>query len=122
MPTTYTVTFVANGGTSTMADVTGISGEYTLPSNGFTAPTGKQFKCWSVDGNKKKVGDTITITADTTVTAVWKTKTGNKPSGNIQSPQTGDNSMMWLWGSLLFVSSLGVAATAVYGKKRTSVK
>lgn len=120
--TGFTVTFNANGGTGTMADVTGISGEYTLPSNGFTAPTGKQFKCWSVDGNEKKVGDTITITADTTVTAVWKTKTGNKPSGNIQSPQTGDNSMMWLWGSLLFVSSLGVAATAVYGKKRTSVK
>jgi len=73
VPTTYTVSFAANGGTGTMADVTGISGEYTLPANGFTAPDDKQFKAWSVDGNKKAVGDKITVTADTTVTAVWET-------------------------------------------------
>ena len=70
--TTYTVSFDANGGTGTMADVTGISGEYTLPENGFTAPDGKQFKAWSVGGNEKAVGDKITVTADTTVTAVWE--------------------------------------------------
>ena len=72
VPTTYTVSFAANGGTGTMADVTGISGEYTLPENGFTAPDGKQFKAWSVDGNEKAVGDKITVTANTTVTAVWE--------------------------------------------------
>ena len=69
---TYTVSFAANGGTGTMADVTGVSGEYTLPANGFTAPAGKQFKAWSVDGKEKAVGDTITVTADTTVKAVWE--------------------------------------------------
>ena len=69
----YTVTFAANGGTGTMADVTGISGEYTLPANGFTAPEGKQFKAWSVDGTEKAVGDKITVTADTTVKVVWET-------------------------------------------------
>ena len=68
---TYTVSFATNGGTGTMADVTGVSGEYTLPANGFTAPSGKQFKAWSVDGKEKAVGDTITVTADTTVKAVW---------------------------------------------------
>ena len=71
-PTTYTVSFDANGGTGTMAAVTGVSGEYTLPANGFTAPAGKQFKAWSVDGNEKAVGDKITVTANTTVTAVWE--------------------------------------------------
>ena len=76
---TYTVSFAANGGTGTMADVTGISGEYTLPENGFTAPDGKHFKCWSVDGKEKAVGDTITVTADTTVKAVWE----NIPAGHI---------------------------------------
>lgn len=70
---TYTVSFDANGGKSTMADVTGISGEYTLPENGFTAPEGKQFKAWSVGGKEKAVGDKITVTADTTVKAVWET-------------------------------------------------
>ena len=247
-PITHTVSFDANGGTGTMADVTGISGEYTLPENGFTAPDGKQFKAWRVDGNEKAVGDKITVTADTTVTAVWETipaghtcdiqpvqkvepscteggkeayykcegcgkfyedalgtkeitdlaawgnlaklghiesdwksdkdnhwkectvagcgviienskaahadanndgkcdiceynvgktstnpgnkpsddttKPGdtNKPSDDVQSPQTGDNSLMWLWIALLFVSGFGVVTTAVYGKKRKSVK
>lgn len=69
---TYKVSFVANGGTGTMADVTDVSGEYTLPANGFTAPTGKQFKAWSVDGVEKAAGDKITVTADTIVTAVWE--------------------------------------------------
>ena len=71
-PTTYTVSFDANGGTGTMADVTDISGEYTLPANGFTAPVGKQFKAWSVGGVEKAAGDKITVTANTTVTAVWE--------------------------------------------------
>ena len=235
VPTTYTVSFAANGGTGTMADVTGISGEYTLPENGFTAPDGKQFKAWSVDGNEKAVGDKITVTADTTITAVWETipaghtcdikpvakvepscteggkeayykcegcgkfyedalgtkeitdlaswgnlaklghtesdwksdkdnhwkectvagcgviienskaahadanndgkcdtceynvgKTptnpGNKPSDDVQSPQTGDNSMMWLWIALLFVSGFGIVTTTVIGKKKSSAK
>ena len=69
---TYTVSFAANGGTGTMADVTDISGEYTLPANGFTAPAGKQFKAWSVGGVEKAAGDKITVTANTTVTAVWE--------------------------------------------------
>ena len=70
--TTYTVSFAANGGTGTMADVTGVLGDYTLPANGFTAPDGKQFKAWSVGGTEKAVGDKITVTADTTVKAVWE--------------------------------------------------
>ena len=233
VPTTYTVSFAANGGTGTMADVTGISGEYTLPENGFTAPDGKQFKAWSVDGNEKAVGDKITVTADTTVTAVWETipaghtcdikpvakvepscteggkeayykcdgcgkfyedalgtkeitdlaawgnlaklghtesdwksdkdnhwkectvagcgviienskaahadanndgkcdtckynvgKTPTNPGGDKpnDNPQTGDNSMIWLWVALLFVSGFGVVTTTVYTKKRKSVK
>ena len=42
----------------------------------------------------------------------------NKPSDDVQSPQTGDNSMMYLWIILLCVSGLGVIATTVLGKKR----
>ena len=94
VPTTYTVSFAANGGTGTMADVTGISGEYTLPANGFTAPDGKQFKAWSVGGVEKAVGDKITVTANTTVTAVWEaieynvTVTGGTASVGAGTPIT----------------------------------
>ena len=92
--TTYTVSFDANGGTGTMADVTGISGEYTLPANGFTAPAGKQFKAWSVGGVEKAAGDKITVTANTTVTAVWEaieynvTVTGGTASVGAGTPIT----------------------------------
>ena len=91
---TYTVSFDANGGTGTMADVTGISGEYTLPANGFTAPAGKQFKAWSVGGVEKAAGDKITVTANTTVTAVWEaieynvTVTGGTASVGAGTPIT----------------------------------
>lgn len=71
-PATYTVSFDADGGTGTMAAAIGISGEYTLPANGFTAPNGKQFKAWSVDGVEKAVGDKISVTSDTIVTAIWE--------------------------------------------------
>ena len=86
--------FAANGGTGTMADVTGISGKYTLPANGFTAPAGKQFKAWSVGGVEKVVGDKITVTANTTVTAVWEaveynvTVTGGTASVGAGTPIT----------------------------------
>ena len=205
--TTYTVTFDANGGTDTMADVTGVLGDYTLPANGFTAPEGKQFKCWSVDGKEKAVGATINVTANTTVTAVWKTipatsteydildgpnsKWTQNSDGNlsvrgsgafsefvgvkvdrtfvdakyytvkegstivtlkagylntltvgshtleiiwtdgsastaftvsaqtvVESPQTGDNSMMWIWIALLFVFGIGVMGTTIYIRKK----
>ena len=70
--TDYTVSFAANGGSGTMADVNNVSGEYTLPACGFTAPNGQRFKAWLVGGNEKAVGDKITVTANTTVTAVWE--------------------------------------------------
>ena len=93
-PVVYTITFNSNGGTGTMADVTDVSGEYTLPTNGFTAPAGKQFKAWSVGGVEKAAGDKITVTANTTVTAVWEaieynvTVTGGTASVGAGTPIT----------------------------------
>lgn len=70
----YVVTFAAGeGGTGTMAPINVAEGNtYVLPTCTFTAPEGKQFDGWMVDGVKHNAGETITVTADTTVTAVWK--------------------------------------------------
>ena len=88
---TYTVKFNANGGSGTMADATGISGNYTLPANGFTAPVGDDFFGWSVDpagAERKLPGDTMQITRDTTVYAIWKYATlGNQGGGYPGTPQ-----------------------------------
>ena len=70
--TTWTVSFDKNGGSGTMEDVTGVSGEYTLPKCIFTAPEDKAFDYWLVDGKEYAEGDPITVEADTTVTAQWK--------------------------------------------------
>ena len=74
--TTYTVRFNANGGTGTMADVTGVpAGSYTLPANGFTAPAGKQFKGWSTGASGAVIeGTTYNVTGDVTLYAIWEDK------------------------------------------------
>ncbi len=74
--TTYTVRFHANGGTGTMADVTGVpAGAYTLPANGFTAPAGKQFKGWSTGASGAVIaGTTYNVTGDVTLYAIWENK------------------------------------------------
>lgn len=71
--TTYTVSFDANGGSGTMANVTTAS-PYTLPACGFTAPEGKEFDYWAVDGDEGMYapGDPYTLTGDTTFIAQWK--------------------------------------------------
>lgn len=68
------VTFDANGGTGSMADVPVDKGStYTLPECGFTAPAGKEFDGWAIGGSKV-TESTITVNADTTLTALWKDK------------------------------------------------
>ena len=74
-PAEYTVRFNANGGGGTMADVTGVSGSYTLPSCGFTEPEGKQFKGWSTSADGSVVsGTTYEVSSDTTFYAIWESK------------------------------------------------
>ena len=75
--TGYTVSFNANGGSGSMSSVSNVSGSYTLPSNGFTAPTGKSFAGWSVGSNTSTTvyaaGASITVSANTTLYARWTT-------------------------------------------------
>ena len=75
VPDEYTVRFNANGGGGTMADVTGVSGSYTLPACGFTEPEGKQFKGWSTGADGSVIsGTTYEVSSDTTFYAIWESK------------------------------------------------
>ena len=53
---------------------------YTFPNCDFTAPAGKEFKSWEVNGVEKTPNESVTVNEDTTVKAVWKDKaaTANK--------------------------------------------
>ena len=78
---THTVSFNANGGTGTMADVTGVSGEYTLPACTFTAPANKQFKGWATSASGTVItGTSITVSADTKLYAIWELIPVTKPA------------------------------------------
>lgn len=72
---TYTVSFNANGGSGTMLDETDQLGGFALPECGFTAPAGKQFKCWaegSASGTQYAQGVEYDVTANVTFYAVWE--------------------------------------------------
>ncbi len=71
---TYTVSFDAHNGTGTMADIENIFAgeEITLPECEFTAPEGMQFKAWNVNGTEMAEGETVKITSNLSVFAVWE--------------------------------------------------
>lgn len=85
----YTVSFDANGGTNTMDAVkVDRNSEYTLPVNGFTAPSAYQFKGWATSANGDVISaETITATADITLYAIWEKIPADAPtvqiSGNL---------------------------------------
>ncbi|MBP3650573.1 MAG: InlB B-repeat-containing protein [Clostridia bacterium] len=116
-----TVTFAANGGTGTMNSVEVNPGSYTLPANGFTAPEGKQFKAWNVDGKEYAAGDKVTIVDATTITAVWEaipataTPTPAPAAPVAPAPKTGDNTNLVALSLLMAASFIGIV---VLSKKR----
>ena len=74
-PEKVTITFDAGDGSGSMADEkVNVGSNYQLPANGFTAPSGKEFKAWSVNEQELQPGATILVNADTTITALWKDK------------------------------------------------
>ena len=112
------VTYDANGGSGTMeADSVAVGGELTLPQCGFTAPGGKQFKCWEIGSETYAPGEKITVDSHITVKAVWEDVPDSGPSDN---PQTGDNSPLLLWTVLLLVSSFSIVMLLVSRKRRTN--
>ena len=70
----FTVSFNSNGGSGDMAPVNDVKGEYTLPSNGFTAPEGYQFVGWRVNGTGETLlpGEKINVSANTELVAQWE--------------------------------------------------
>ncbi|MBQ8072872.1 MAG: InlB B-repeat-containing protein [Clostridia bacterium] len=68
-----TVTFSANGGSGTMESLTVGQGEQlTLPECGFTPPSADySFDRWQIGGALYNPGSTVTITGNTTISAVW---------------------------------------------------
>ncbi|MFM9413674.1 S-layer homology domain-containing protein [Peptococcus simiae] len=67
----YTLSFDANGGTGTMAPVETEAESYSLPVPAFTPPAGMHFAHWLVLGQAKQPGETIQLTEDLVIQAIW---------------------------------------------------
>jgi hypothetical protein len=70
------------------ADTVNHGASYTLKANGFSPPSGKTFKEWSVSGvsGGKQPGEAITVTGNVTVTAVWEDDFGAVATGQDNNP------------------------------------
>ncbi len=76
----YTLSYDENGGTGEMAEQTVNEGQsVTVKANTFTAPAGYTFKEWNDNakgsGTKYNVGQSVTMTKDLTLYAVWQALT-----------------------------------------------
>ncbi|MBQ5755595.1 MAG: InlB B-repeat-containing protein [Oscillospiraceae bacterium] len=121
------VAYDANGGSGTMeADPVAVGTEFTLPQCGFTAPAGKQFKCWEIGSETYDPGEKITVDSHVTVKAIWekapsKAAGENTPAGGTGgAPHTGDDSRLPVWVALLAVSSISVVLIRGSRKRRTN--
>lgn len=70
---TYHIIWDPNEGSGSMDEVTTEEQEWKLPACTFTPPEGKVFDGWMIGDKRHAVGDTITLTEETTtIKALWK--------------------------------------------------
>ena len=74
VPTTFTITFNANGGTGGMEPVTVEEGSrYPLPACGFIPPVNMQFSGWALSAGGSVIADgAIMVTSNITLYAIWE--------------------------------------------------
>ena len=74
IPTTFTITFNANGGTGSMEPVTIEEGSrYPLPACGFIPPVNMQFSGWALSSGGSVIADgAIMVTSNITLYAIWE--------------------------------------------------
>ena len=74
IPTMFTITFNANGGTGSMEPVTVEEGSrYPLPACGFIPPVNMQFSGWALSADGSVIADgAIMVTSNITLYAIWE--------------------------------------------------
>ena len=89
----YTLTYNANGGSNAPSSQTGGT-TYTV-SSAVPTRSGYDFIGWSQSSNATSAsyngGDTITLSSDTTLYAVWEAVENNDPGNTGEEPDNGEN-------------------------------
>ncbi len=107
----YTVSFMANGGSGSMAAQTSSNGKFTLPACTFTAPAGKKFKGWSTKSNGAVAAGSIDVDQPVNLYAIWE----DDPAAEIGSKDTSSDT-----GSKDTSPSTGTKDTSSTGTKDTT--
>ena len=133
IPTEWAVTYDVTNATHNGADKAAVGADFVVkftPAEGYrmtitqmVVKVNSVAKNYGTDWTFDEATNTLTIKAAAINgnVKISATAVSINGAGNADSPQTGDNSNMFLWSALLFVSGLGLVAT-VFGKKRFSVK
>lgn len=70
---TCLISYNSNGGIGYMESETALVGvPFVLPECGFTAPQGKRFRAWNINGVEVFVGNACVFSADAIVSATWE--------------------------------------------------
>ncbi len=120
----YSVTYQSNGGTGSDYVVNNItSGSQhelvSLATAGFTAPNGKEFKCWSVGGEEKAPGSEITVDENKIVLAVWKESQVDPEKTLVSISLSGNQKTEFTVGDTF--SAEGLVVTAHYSDESSEV-
>lgn len=124
----YTLRFETRGG-SAIAGVRGTYNTYIDLTKYVPTWRGHTFIGWYSDSSLTKRVSGIYLTEDTTVYAGWRTTRSTVTTGSavttdqtgtkeLESPQTGDGSMLGLWGISLCASFAGCLTLAAWQVKR----
>ncbi len=72
--TTYSIEFIANGGSGTMQTIENAMSEFVLPQCTFKAPAGKVFMAYQIEGMEGffSVGNIINVTNNLKIYAIWE--------------------------------------------------
>lgn len=110
-----TVSYDGNGGSGNMESITlTMSDVYSFPVCGFTAPAGKTFKAWSVNGVEYAPGVVHDVSVDITVLPVWKGADSSASQGyTLTGTITGHKGVAYVSVSARLVGLDGEAYLAV---------
>lgn len=82
-PNKYTVSYNANGGSGSISSVTVEENTWIyLKYNSFTAPSNKEFDCWTINNKEYAEHQAYQVVSNVTVYAKWKAKEEEPPSGD----------------------------------------
>lgn len=101
----FTVAYDANGGSGSMPTAfVDYGSTITLSKCSFSAPEGKSFDCWTIDGKEYDAGDSYKVTGNTLVMAKW-------------TSSSGDDSMMIIIAAVIVILVLIVAVVLLMRRK-----